>query len=121
MPSSACKKKIQSIINCILLNLSPCLLLYFHTYPTRRSSDLQTEHLAIGCFGASTGAAAALVAGAKRRDKVAAVVSRGGRPDLAGHALSLVRCPRSEEHTSELQSRRDLVCRLLLVKKKYKV
>jgi dienelactone hydrolase len=49
--------------------------------------------LAIGLFGASTGAAAALVAAAERPDAVKAVVSRGGRPDLAGAALSGVRAP----------------------------
>src|SRR5207249_9152326 len=48
---------------------------------------------AIGCFGASTGAAAALVAAAERPDVVRAVVSRGGRPDLAGPALGRVRAP----------------------------
>jgi dienelactone hydrolase len=47
----------------------------------------------IGYFGASTGAAAALVAAAKLRDRVRAVVSRGGRPDLAGPALPDVRAP----------------------------
>jgi dienelactone hydrolase len=47
--------------------------------------------LPIGYFGASTGAAAALIAAAKRADVVAAVVSRGGRPDLAGRWLPLVR------------------------------
>jgi dienelactone hydrolase len=47
----------------------------------------------IGVFGASTGAAAALVAAARRPGDVAAVVSRGGRPDLAGHALAEVRAP----------------------------
>jgi len=51
----------------------------------------RTATLPIGLFGASTGAAAALIA-ATRTD-VAAVVSRGGRPDLAGHALPRVRCP----------------------------
>ena len=45
----------------------------------------------IGLFGASTGAAAALVAAAQRPEQVGAVVSRGGRPDLAGAALPLVR------------------------------
>ena len=45
----------------------------------------------IGLFGASTGAAAALIAAAARPDEVAAVVSRGGRPDLAGEALPTVR------------------------------
>ena len=44
-------------------------------------------------FGASTGAAAALVAAAQRSDRVAAVVSRGGRPDLAGPALARVLAP----------------------------
>ncbi|MGC4853605.1 dienelactone hydrolase family protein [Micromonospora sp. DT4] len=47
----------------------------------------------IGLFGASTGAAAALVAAASRTDRVGAVVSRGGRPDLAGPALGQVRTP----------------------------
>lgn len=50
----------------------------------------QTARLRIGYFGASTGAAAALVAAAELRDVVAAVVSRGGRPDLAGEALRQV-------------------------------
>lgn len=47
--------------------------------------------LNIGLFGASTGAAAALVAAAQRSEEVNAVVSRGGRPDLAGTALARVR------------------------------
>jgi len=46
-----------------------------------------------GYFGASTGAAAALVAAAKLPDAIGAVVSRGGRPDLAGAALGSVRAP----------------------------
>ena len=49
--------------------------------------------MTIGCFGASTGAAAALIAAADRHDQIKAVVSRGGRPDLAGPALSRVRAP----------------------------
>ena len=52
-----------------------------------------TQGLKLGYFGASTGAAAALVAAAERPDTVAAVVSRGGRPDLAGKALPLVKAP----------------------------
>lgn len=47
----------------------------------------------IGLFGASTGAAAALVAAAQMPELVSAVVSRGGRPDLAGGALSIVQAP----------------------------
>jgi pimeloyl-ACP methyl ester carboxylesterase len=54
--------------------------------------DAQTADLPIAYFGASTGAAAALVAAAEEQD-TAAVVSRGGRPDLAGEALPLVRAP----------------------------
>ena len=46
--------------------------------------------LPVGYFGASTGAAAALIAAAERGDAISAVVSRGGRPDLAGDALPLV-------------------------------
>jgi dienelactone hydrolase len=49
--------------------------------------------LPIGCFGASTGAAAALIAAAERPADVEAVISRGGRPDLAGEMLPLVRAP----------------------------
>jgi pimeloyl-ACP methyl ester carboxylesterase len=51
------------------------------------------EKLPICCFGASTGAAAALMAAADRPDSVVAVVSRGGRPDLAGDALNRVKAP----------------------------
>ncbi len=52
-----------------------------------------TQPLAIGLFGASTGAAAALVTAAVRPEFVRAVVSRGGRPDLAGKSLANVRAP----------------------------
>src|SRR5437773_8853550 len=52
-----------------------------------------TRHLRIGYFGASTGAGAALVSAAQRPQAVGAVVSRGGRPDLAGPALARVRTP----------------------------
>ena len=55
--------------------------------------DAQTAALPIGYFGASTGAAAALVAAAARPEVVKAVVSRGGRPDLAGEALARVQAP----------------------------
>jgi pimeloyl-ACP methyl ester carboxylesterase len=52
-----------------------------------------TSSLAIGYFGASTGGGAALVAAAKRQKQIAAVVSRGGRPDLAGPMLPFVQAP----------------------------
>lgn len=56
-------------------------------------NDAETRDLAIGYFGASTGAGAALVAAAGARTPIAAVVSRGGRPDLAGTALAEVAAP----------------------------
>lgn len=55
-------------------------------------SQERTASLPIGLFGASTGAAAALVAAA-HDPEIAAVVSRGGRPDMAGAALGRVHCP----------------------------
>lgn len=55
--------------------------------------DHETASLAVGLFGASTGAAAALVAAAEAPEAVGAVVSRGGRPDLAGQFLPRVRAP----------------------------
>jgi len=57
------------------------------------AQEASTARLRLGLFGASTGAAAALVTAARRPDNVRAVVSRGGRPDLAGAALSLVDAP----------------------------
>ncbi len=53
----------------------------------------QTRDLRIGYFGSSTGGGAALVAAAQIPQDVAAVVSRGGRPDLAGEALAKVQAP----------------------------
>jgi putative phosphoribosyl transferase len=52
-----------------------------------------TRRLKLGYFGASTGAAAALVAAAERAEEVGAVVSRGGRPDLAAPVLDRVKAP----------------------------
>lgn len=57
------------------------------------SETADTQSLDVGYFGASTGAAAALVAAAEMPDHVAAVVSRGGRPDLAGEHLADVKAP----------------------------
>ena len=57
------------------------------------SADSRTSHLRYGCFGASTGGGAALIAAAQSPDLVGAVVSRGGRPDLAGPLLREVRAP----------------------------
>jgi putative phosphoribosyl transferase len=52
-----------------------------------------TSHLRVGYFGASTGGGAALVAAAELGEEIGAVVSRGGRPDLAGDALAKVKSP----------------------------
>jgi putative phosphoribosyl transferase len=57
------------------------------------AQDARIRALPLGLFGSSTGAAAALVAAAHRPDSVRAVVSRGGRPDLAAPALGEVRAP----------------------------
>jgi dienelactone hydrolase len=57
------------------------------------SGDSAVSALPIACFGASTGAAAALIAAAERPNAVRAVISRGGRPDLAGNALPHVQAP----------------------------
>lgn len=57
------------------------------------ANDASTRDLKVGYFGASTGAGAALVAAAELPKVISAVVSRGGRPDLAGSALGLVRAP----------------------------
>jgi len=57
------------------------------------ANDERTSDMRVGLFGASTGGGAALVAAAQRPDRIAAVVSRGGRPDLAGDALPDVKAP----------------------------
>ena len=56
-------------------------------------SERATSRLPIGMFGASTGGGAALVAAAQRPTLIGAVVSRGGRPDLAADSLPAVKCP----------------------------
>lgn len=56
-------------------------------------ADASLGRLPVGLFGASTGAAAALIAASQLGSRVGAVVSRGGRPDLAGPALGLVAAP----------------------------
>jgi putative phosphoribosyl transferase len=57
------------------------------------ADDPRTRALRVGCFGASSGAGGALVAAAERPESIKAVVSRGGRPDLAGDALPRVQAP----------------------------
>jgi putative phosphoribosyl transferase len=57
------------------------------------AAEAATAALAVGCFGASTGAAGALIAAAERPERVGTVVSRGGRPDLAAPWLERVEAP----------------------------
>lgn len=57
------------------------------------AENAMTRHLGVGYFGASTGAAAALVAAARSKREVGAIVSRGGRPDMAFEALPAVTAP----------------------------
>jgi len=57
------------------------------------SGEPSAATLSVGYFGASTGAAAALIAASDRPERVRAIVSRGGRPDLAGPVLPRVRQP----------------------------
>lgn len=85
-------------------------------------SEPDVSDLPLGFFGASTGAGAALLAAAELRDRVAAVVSRGGRPDLAGAKLAEVRAPTllivggEDHHVLELnrQALAALTCEKLL-------
>ena len=103
-----------------------------HVYATRFDIDLlatrlesvidwvrghsELKGLAIGLFGASTGAAAALKAAAMADGKIHAIVSRGGRPDLAGESIALVRCPTllivGGDDTAVLQLNEDAFARL---------
>jgi putative phosphoribosyl transferase len=57
------------------------------------ADDPRTRALPVGCFGASSGAGGAMVAAAERPESIKAVVSRGGRPDLAGDALPRAQAP----------------------------
>lgn len=86
--------------------------------------NLATKNLAIGYFGASTGAAAALIAAAELPDEVKAVVSRGGRPDLAGKHLSKVKAPTllivGGDDTEVLELNKQAL-KLILVEKKLEV
>src|SRR5690606_41569107 len=84
---------------------------HLHSFPTRRSSDLTPERF--GNFSRSVFAHSPSVMPTRVVNSSAMVMSKGGLS--AGAAMI---CARSEEHTSELQSRENLVCRLLLEKKK---
>ena len=84
------------------------------------NSNPHTKDLKIGFFGSSTGGAAALEAAAQYPDHIHAVVSRGGRPDLAGASLPKVKCPTllivGERDESVLSLNRRAFERLVCVK-----
>lgn len=71
----------------------PFLAGRLHSVTAWLSGQRDLRRLPRGYFGASTGAAAALIAAAAEPDQVGAIVSRGGRPDLAGATLARVRAP----------------------------
>lgn len=80
------------------------------------STDASVRALPVGLFGASTGAAAALIAATQRPGVVKAVVSRGGRPDLAASVLAQVRAPTllivGERDTAVLDLNREALAQL---------
>jgi len=83
-------------------------------------SNAHTQGLKAGLFGSSTGGAAALEAAARKPDYIHAVVSRGGRPDLAGPSLLKVKCPTllivGERDEAILTLNRDALTRLTCTK-----
>src|SRR5207249_11068794 len=102
----------------VLMIVPPSLLFFFffycsrhhpdlHSFPTRRSSDLPSTASPLG--------------GTKRTSGSSSVPALTSTPARMARASRAVWPARSEEHTSELQSRFDLVCRLLLEKKKYTI
>ncbi len=87
------------------------------------AQQADTQNLIVGYFGASTGAAAALIAGAERANTISAIVSRGGRPDLAGsQALKNVKAPTlfivGENDTNVIDLNKDALKHLQEVEKK---
>ena len=89
---TADEERIDSVTGELRFDISllAARLIHATDWLTKRS---EAKNLKIGYFGSSTGAAAALIAAAERPDVIGAVVSRGGRPDLAGEALPLVKSP----------------------------
>jgi dienelactone hydrolase len=87
------------------------------------AQQADTQNLIVGYFGASTGAAAALIAGAERANIISAIVSRGGRPDLAGsEALKNVKAPTlfivGEKDIQVIDLNKDVLKQLQRVEKK---
>jgi putative phosphoribosyl transferase len=88
------------------------------------AQQADTQNLIVGYFGASTGSAAALIAGAERANTISAIVSRGGRPDLAGsQALKNVKAPTlfivgEKDNTKIIDLNKDALKQLNIVEKK---
>lgn len=84
------------------------------------AQEADTRDLPVGYFGASTGVGAALVAAAEKPEAVGAIVSRGGRPDLAGEALPRVAAPTllivGEEDRPVIDMNRDALTQMLVEK-----
>src|SRR5690606_39886877 len=97
-----------------LFSSSSAALRDLHSFPTRRSSDLRRCALSVQ-FGRKVCVRPGRRMGPFSRTSQSKIKSVSCRPSGAPSHFSL---PRSEEHTSELQSRENLVCRLLLEKKK---
>jgi predicted alpha/beta-hydrolase family hydrolase len=84
-----------------------------------------TKELNLGYFGASTGAAAALIAAKEHSETVKAIVSRGGRPDLAGPALMYVKAPTlfivGERDTQVIELNQWALERMVITEKELKI
>src|SRR5207249_12125748 len=107
----------SSLLPSLYLPLRPP---HLPSFPTRRSSDLSVPFIGGGLDGplSSAGFAGATFPGGRSRKGGSAPLRALPLPGLVPRVLADHAChPRSEEHTSELQSRFDLVCRLLLEKK----
>src|SRR5690606_41454093 len=105
-------QRVLSVTHLCFSLLCVCDRRYLHSFPTRRSSDLSAR--------SSTSVLPTRAGRRTSRGRCCAVISRAPwRTRACGRTWSVRRTrPRSEEHTSELQSRENLVCRLLLEKKK---
>lgn len=86
------ESEVDAVFECFRFDI-PLLARRLGAATDELSQHEALRHLPVGYFGASTGAAAALVAAADRPNVIRAVVSRGGRPDLAGDSLAAVGAP----------------------------
>src|SRR5207249_11561621 len=109
-----------SFSNCPLLFYCYAVFPYIHSFPTRRSSDLLKSGLTIVEAPTGSGLCVKVAGGGCSPIHRLCAAHASHRQCHAATPRRGCKQVRSEEHTSELQSRFDLVCRLLLEKKKYK-